>query len=60
MSKQVVAIVGSYRKGETIDTAVEAILEGARARGAKTHKIYLIEQHIELSLIHIWKADMLG
>jgi multimeric flavodoxin WrbA len=47
MSKQVVAIVGSYRKGETIDTAVEAILEGARARGAKTHKIYLIEQHIE-------------
>jgi len=47
MSKQVVAIVGSYRKGETIDTAVEAILEGARARGARTHKIYLTEKHIE-------------
>lgn len=47
MSKQVVAIVGSYRKGETIDTAVEAILEGARAKGARTHKIYLMEQHIE-------------
>jgi NAD(P)H-dependent FMN reductase len=47
MSKKIVAIVGSYRKGGTIDTAVEAILAGAREKGAKTHTIYLTEQHIE-------------
>jgi multimeric flavodoxin WrbA len=47
MSNKVVAIVGSYRKGGTIDTAVEAVLEGAREKGAETHTIYLKEQHIE-------------
>jgi multimeric flavodoxin WrbA len=47
MGKKVVAIVGSYRKDGTIDTAVEAILAGAREKGAVTHTIYLTEQHIE-------------
>lgn len=47
MSKKIVAIVGSYRKEGTIDAAVEAILAGARERGAATHTIYLTEQHIE-------------
>jgi putative NADPH-quinone reductase len=47
MSSKVVAIVGSYRKGGVIDTAVEAVLEGARERGAQTHTIYLTDQHIE-------------
>ncbi|HUX28545.1 MAG TPA: flavodoxin family protein [Terracidiphilus sp.] len=47
MSKKIVAIVGSYRKGGTIDKAVEAILAGARTRGARTSTIYLTEQHIE-------------
>lgn len=47
MSARVVAIVGSYRKEGTIDTAVEAILAGAREKGAATHTIYLTEQHIE-------------
>jgi multimeric flavodoxin WrbA len=47
MSSKVVAIVGSYRKGGAIDTAVEAILEGAREKGAQTHTIYLREQHVE-------------
>lgn len=47
MAKKVVAVVGSYRKGGTIDTAVDAVLEGARAHGAETRKIYLIDQHIE-------------
>jgi len=46
MAKKVVAIVGSYRKGGTVDTAVDAVLEGARERGAETKKIYLIDQHI--------------
>ncbi len=47
MGAKVVAIVGSYRKDGTIDTAVEAILAGAREKGAATHTIYLTEQHIE-------------
>lgn len=44
---RVVAIVGSYRVGGTTDCAVEAVLEGARAAGAETSKIYLIDRHIE-------------
>ncbi len=47
MSKRVVAIVGSYRQGGAIDTAVEAVLEGARQAGASTETIYLREKHIE-------------
>ncbi len=47
MSAKVVAIVGSYRRGGTIDSAVKIILEGARERGAQTHTVYLTEQHIE-------------
>jgi NAD(P)H-dependent FMN reductase len=47
MGRKVVAIVGSYRRGGTVDTAVEAILEGAREKGAETHTIYLTEKHIE-------------
>lgn len=47
MGRKIVAIVGSYRKDGTIDTAVETILAGARERGAATHTIYLTEQHIE-------------
>ncbi|MGA2834093.1 MAG: flavodoxin family protein [Terracidiphilus sp.] len=47
MSSKVVAIVGSYRKGGAIDAAVEAVLEGAREKGAQTHTIYLTDQHLE-------------
>jgi len=47
MSIKVVGIVGSYRKGKTIDSAVSAVLEGARAKGAETKKIYLLDKHIE-------------
>jgi len=47
MSRKVVAIVGSYRKGGMIDQAVEAILEGARARGAATQTVQLRNCHIE-------------
>lgn len=47
MNSKVVAIVGSYRKGGTIDRAVEAVLAGARERGATTNTIYLTDQHIE-------------
>lgn len=47
MGVKVVAITGSYRRGETIDAAVEAVLAGARARGAETAVIRLAEQHLE-------------
>ena len=47
MAHKVVAIVGSYRKGGTIDSAVQAILAGAREKGAETHTLYLTDQHLE-------------
>lgn len=47
MAKKVVGIVGSYRKGRVIDTAVSEILRGAEAHGAEICKIYLIDKHIE-------------
>ena len=47
MGSKVVAVVGSYRKGGTIDTAVEAVLAGAREKGAETSAIYLTDRHIE-------------
>ena len=47
MSRKIVAIAGSYRKGGTIDRAVEAVLEGAREKGAQTHIIDLAEQYLE-------------
>jgi len=47
MSKKIVSIVGSYRKGGIIDSAVSAVLKGAEAKGAETKKIYLLDKHIE-------------
>ncbi len=47
MSKKVVAILGTYRKGETIDLAVQAILEGAQEKHAHTSVVYLTDKHIE-------------
>jgi multimeric flavodoxin WrbA len=47
MGKNIVAIIGSYRKDGVTNSAVEAILAGAREKGARTNIIYLTEQHIE-------------
>jgi putative NADPH-quinone reductase len=47
MGKKIIGIVGSYRKGRVIDTAVTEILKGAESRGAETIKIYLTEKQIE-------------
>ncbi|MHC4622378.1 MAG: flavodoxin family protein [Planctomycetota bacterium] len=47
MSKEVVGIVGSYRKGHIIDSAVSAVLKGAEEGGAATKMIYLTDKHIE-------------
>jgi len=47
MGNTIVGIVGSYRKGRVIDTAVTEILKGAESCGAKTVKINLTEKQIE-------------
>jgi multimeric flavodoxin WrbA len=47
MSARVVAIVGSYRRGGVTECAVEAVLEGARSKGAITQMIRLSEQPLE-------------
>ena len=47
MSKKIVGIVGSYRKGRVIDTAVTEVLKGAESAGAETVKINLTEKQIE-------------
>jgi NAD(P)H-dependent FMN reductase len=44
---RVTAIVGSYRKGGVIDTAVDEILSAAEAAGAESARICLIDRHIE-------------
>lgn len=47
MGTKVVAIVGSYIKGGTADSAIEAILAGAREKGAQTHTIHLIDRRLD-------------
>jgi hypothetical protein len=44
---QVIGLVGSYRIGGTIDTAVGEVLAAAASAGATTRKIRLAEQSIE-------------
>ncbi|MCT7957136.1 flavodoxin family protein [Laspinema palackyanum] len=45
--KKVVGIVGSYRKGGTIDTVVSEVLAEAENQGAEISKIYLQDRQIE-------------
>lgn len=47
MARKIVAIIGTYRKGRAIDTAVCEVLRGARDRGCETQAIYLLDKHIE-------------
>lgn len=47
MGKKILGIVGSYRRNGTIDTLVTEALSSARAAGAETEKIYLLDKHIE-------------
>lgn len=44
---KVVGIVGSYRKQGVIDSVITEILVEAAKQGAETHKIYLIDHHLE-------------
>ena len=43
---QVLAIVGSYRKGGNTDIIIEKALEGARAKGAQTEKLFVDDLNI--------------
>ncbi len=45
--RKVVAVVGTYRKGGIVDSAVDEILAAAAEAGAETSKVYLIDRHIE-------------
>jgi NAD(P)H-dependent FMN reductase len=47
MAKKIVAIVGTYRKGKVIASAVAEVLRGAASRGAETETIHLVDKHIE-------------
>lgn len=44
---KVTAVVGSYRKGGIVDSAIDEILSSAREVGAEVSKIYLMDRHIE-------------
>lgn len=46
-SKRIIAVVGSYRRDGTIDRLVDHVLESAAEEGASTHKIVLLDRHIE-------------
>ena len=46
MSLKVVGMIGSPRKGMNTDTLVTRVLEGAKAVGAETEKIYLNDLNI--------------
>jgi multimeric flavodoxin WrbA len=50
MAKRIVAIIGTYRKGRVIDTAVGEVLRGAQDRGCETQAIYLLDKHIEFCM----------
>lgn len=47
MPKKIIAIVGTYRKGKTIDTAVNELLSAAQMSGCRTEKISLLDKYIE-------------
>ncbi|MGL4370506.1 MAG: flavodoxin family protein [Spirochaetota bacterium] len=47
MGKNVVAILGTYRKGGVVDSAVGEVLAAAKANGAETEKIYLTDQGLK-------------
>ena len=47
MGKKILGIVGSYRKGGVIDSAVSEVLNAAAEGGAEVEKIHLLDTRIE-------------
>jgi len=47
MPKKIIAIVGTYRKGKTIDVAVNELLRAAQQQNCQAEKIFLLDKHIE-------------
>jgi len=47
VTRRIVAIVGSYRRGGTIDRLVDQVLESAAEQGASANKIFLLDHRIE-------------
>ena len=47
MGKKVVGIIGSYRRGRVVETAVREVLRGAREKGAEVVEINLLDKNIE-------------
>jgi multimeric flavodoxin WrbA len=47
MGKKILGIVGSYRKGGVIDSAVSEVLNAAAEGGAEVEKIHLLDKRIE-------------
>ncbi len=47
MPKKIVAVSGTYRKGHIVDSLVDEVLDAARAAGASTVKIQLLDRNIE-------------
>jgi NAD(P)H-dependent FMN reductase len=44
---RVTAIVGSYRRGGIVDSAVDEVLAAARIEGAEVEKVNLLDRHVE-------------
>jgi multimeric flavodoxin WrbA len=47
MQKRIIGVVGSYRKGGSVDVLVDEALRGAQEAGAAVEKIYLIDRDIK-------------
>jgi len=46
---RLLAIVGSYRKGKTVDTLIDAAIKGARAgrENVEVEKIHLVDKNVK-------------
>jgi NAD(P)H-dependent FMN reductase len=44
---KVTAIVGSYRRGGVVESAVDEILGAAKGQGTRVEKIHLLDRHVE-------------
>jgi hypothetical protein len=48
---KITAIVGTYRKGGVIDSAVDELLGAAAAAGAQTTKFYLVDERTKRAVV---------